>query len=103
MKVAEKQYYHDLLVEYSNDIKKYLGVIKIIINKNKKPHIQGRFKIRENLITSDNELISNKFNDFFIKIGPTLAKSFPYVNERPLSILGNRLTESIYLAPVSVN
>ena len=58
MKVAEKQHYHDLLVEYSNDIKKSWVVIKSIINKNKKPHIQGRFKIGENLITSDKELIS---------------------------------------------
>ena len=55
------------------------------------------------MITTDNELISNKFNDFFINIGPTLAKSIPHVNKSPLSYLGNRLTESIYLAPVSEN
>ena len=103
MKVAEKCHYHDLLVKYSNDMKKSWGVIKSIINKNQKPHIQGRFKIGENLITTDNELISNKFNDFFINIGPTLAKSIPHVNKSPLSYLGNRLTESIYLAPVSEN
>ena len=55
------------------------------------------------MITTDNELISNKFNDFFINIGPTLAKSIPHVNKSPLSYLGNRLTESIYLDPVSEN
>ena len=55
------------------------------------------------MITSDNEIISNKFNDFFINIGPTLAKSIPRVNKSPLSYLGNRLTESIYLAQVSEN
>ena len=55
------------------------------------------------MITSDKELISNKFNDFFINIGPTLAKSIPCVNKSPLSYLGNRLTESIYLAPVNEN
>ena len=53
------------------------------------------------MITSDNELISNKFNDFFINIGPTLAKSIPRINKSPLSYLGNRLTETIYLAPVN--
>ena len=92
-----------MLVKYSNDMKKSWGVIKSIINKNQRPHIQGRFKIGENLITTDNELISNKFNDFFINIGPTLAKSIPHVNKSPLSYLGNRLTESIYLDPVSEN
>ena len=104
MKVAEKQHYYDLLVEYSYDIKKTSwGIIKSIIDKNKKPHIQGRFRNGENLITSHNELISNKFKDFFINIGPTLAKSIPCVNKSPLSYLDNRLTESIYLAPVSEN
>ena len=61
MKVAEKQHYHDLLVEYSNDIKKSWGVIKSIINKNKKPHRQGRLKIGENLIKNSsvtNSMIS---------------------------------------------
>ena len=77
-------------------MKKSWGVIKSNINKNQKTHIQGRFKIGKNLITSDNELISNKFNDFFINIGPTLAKSIPHINKNPLSYLGNRLTETIY-------
>ena len=82
-------------------MKKSWGVIKSIINKNQKTHIQGRFKIGKNLITSDNELISNKFNDFFINIGPTPAKSIPRINKSPLSYLGNRLTETIYLASVN--
>ena len=68
--MAEKRHYHDLLVKYSNDMKKSVGVIKSIINKNQKPHIQGRLQIGENLKIS---LISDKFNAFFINIGPTLA------------------------------
>ena len=81
MKVAEKQRYHDLLVKYCNDMKFFWGFIKSIISKNQKSHIQGRFKIEENLINSDNELISNKLcffiniDDFFINSGPTRAKS----------------------------
>ena len=101
IKVAEKHHYHDLLIKYSNNMKKSWGVIKSIINKNQKTHIQGRFKIGKKLITSDNKLISNKFNDFFINIGPTLAKSIPRINKSPLSYLGNRLTESIYFASVN--
>ena len=49
----------------------------------------------------DNEIISNKFDDFFINIGPTLAKSIPRINKSPLSYLGIRLTETIYLASVN--
>ena len=87
MKVAEKHYYHDLIVKYStsNDMKKSWGTIKNIINKNQKPRTQSRFKIGDNLITSDKNIICNKFNDFFVNIGPTLAKSIPKVNKSPLS------------------
>ena len=84
-------------------MKKYWGVIKSINYKNQKTHIQGRFKIGKNLITADNELISNKLNDFFINIGPTLAKSIPRINKSLLGYLGNRLTETMYLAPVNEN
>ena len=99
--MTEKRQYHDLLSMYSDYMKKSWGVIKSIINKNQKTHIQGRFKIGKNLITSHNELISNKFYDFFINIGPTLAKSIPRINKSSLSYLGNCLTETIYAAPVN--
>ena len=84
-------------------MKKSWGIIKQIINRNQKPHIQNRFKIGDNLITSDKNIICNRFNDFFVNIGPTLAKSIPKVNESPLSYMGNRLIESIYLEPVTEN
>ena len=78
-----------------------MGYHKNIINKNQKPQTQSRFKIGDNLITSDKNIMCNKFNDFFVNIGPTLAKSIPQVDKSPLSYIGNRLTESIYLEPVT--
>ena len=101
MKVAEKYHYHDLIVKYSNDMKKLWGIIKNIINKNQKPQTQSRFKIGDNLITSDKNIICNKFNDFFVNIGPTLVKSIPKANKSLLNYMGNHLTESIYLEPVT--
>ena len=84
-------------------MKRSWGIIKYMINRNQKPHIQNRFKIRDNLRTSDKDVICNRFNNFFVNIGPTLAKSIPKVNESPLSYMGNRLIESIYLEPVTEN
>ena len=78
-----------------------MGYHKNTINKNQKPQTQSRFKIGDNLITSDKNIMCNKFNDFFVNIGPTLAKSIPQVDKSPLSYMGNRLTESIYLEPVT--
>ena len=74
-----------------------------MINKNPKPQIQNRFKIGGNLIASGKNIICNIFNDLFVNIGPTLAKSIPKINESPLSYIGNRLIESTYLEPVTEN
>ena len=49
------------------------GVIKYY-QQEPEPHVQGRFKTEENLITVNNELLNNKFNDFFINIGANTGK-----------------------------
>ena len=51
-------------------------------------------------MTSDKKLISEKFNDFFVNIGPTLAKRIPIIDKSPLSYMQSSMTESIFLAPV---
>ena len=52
-------------------------------------------------MTSDKKLISEKFNDFFVNIGPTLAKRIPIIDKSPLSYMQSSITESIFLAPVT--
>ena len=99
--MAEKHYVHDLIIKYSGDMKKSWGIIKNIINKNQKPHTQSRYIIEDNLVILNKNIICNRFNDFFVNIGPKLAKSITIVNKSPLSYTGNRLTVSIYLEPVT--
>ena len=45
MKVAEKQYYHDLILKYKNDMKISWGLIKDIINRNKKWPFKPSFEL----------------------------------------------------------
>ena len=52
-------------------------------------------------MTSDKKLISEKFNDFFVNIGPTLAKRIPIIDKSPLSYMQSSITESIFLAPIT--
>ena len=53
-------------------------------------------------ITSNDSIISGKFNDFFIKIGPTLADKIPKQLKIPESYLGSRIEKSVLLAPVTL-
>ena len=52
-------------------------------------------------ITADKQIISEIFNDFFVSIGPNLALKIQNQTQSPLSDLGNRLSNTIFLEPVS--
>ena len=101
LKVAEKQYFHDLITRYRNNAKKSWEVIKTIINGYKKTTSQTKFKLDENHTTTDKKVIADKFNDFFINVGPTMSKLIPNVKKAPISYMTNRMNESLFLDPVS--
>ena len=106
MKMAEKQYYHSLLLQNKENMKKSWGIIKSIINKNKKPVCQSKFKLNTGGgggggVTSDKFIISKQFNDFFINIGPSLSKPIPHVNCLPQHYMGEAVKEGLFLDPVT--
>ena len=98
---AEKQYYHELVTRNKDNMKKSWGIIKYIINKNKNPVQRTKFKLSYGSVTTDKMSVSEHFNDFFINIGPNLAKSIPHVKRMPMSYLGDALQETIFLEPVT--
>ena len=54
-------------------------------------------------IICDKSIISEKFNEFFIGIGPSLAKKIPKQSLSPLHYLGNPMVQSIVLTEVTAN
>ena len=72
-KAAEKMYYQDLLVKYKYNLKKSWSIIKSILNKNIRRESQTEFKLYDGTITENKQVISDRFNDFFVNVGPTLA------------------------------
>ena len=98
---AGKQYYHELVTRNKDNMKKSWGIIKDIINKNKNPVHRTKFKLSNGSVTTDKMSVSEHFNDFFINIGPNLAKSIPHVKRMPMSYLGDALQETIFLEPVT--
>ena len=74
---AEKDHYACLLESYKSNMRKTWSVLKEIIKRNKIRKSQAQFKLNDGSTTSDNLIISEKFNEFFINIGPTLANKIP--------------------------
>ena len=75
-------------------------ILKNIVNKGISKRVQSTFKIRDDTIISDKAIISEKFNDFFTNIGPTLAKKIPSQIISPLQFMGQRVFNSLFLEPL---
>ena len=101
LKAAQKQHYHDLMIKYKDNMKKSWGVIKSIIYNHKTTPPQSKFKSSNGEIITDKNVISQQFNDFFINIGPNLAKNIPNVKAGPKNYLGQALKETLFLDPVT--
>ena len=82
-------------------MRKTWNIIKGIINKNRVIKTQNKFKLNDNTIIADPKIVCNKFNDFFVNVGPSLAAKIPKLDLNPEQFMGNRLVNSMYIEPVN--
>ena len=68
----------------------------------KKSQVHSKFILNGSFITAKST-ISSKFNDFFVNMGPNLAKKIPPQNISPLKFMGNPITNSIFLPDVTTD
>jgi hypothetical protein len=72
---AKRSYFTNKLNNYKNNMRSTWKVLKNILNKNKTSNYATRFRDNNNKVYTDPIDITNGFNDFFVNIGPSLAKS----------------------------
>ena len=79
---CEKQYYSNLLENNKSNIKETWKILKTILNKNAKKSLYLQcFNDNDGNPIKDEHIAANKFNDFFVNIGPTLASKIKQENE----------------------
>ena len=98
VKKTEKEYYEQKLRENQSNIKKSWSIIKEIINKKKNKQISREFLINRKK-TTDNKTIATAFNQYFVNVGPTLARSIPPTTSCPTSYIKKCNENSIFLTP----
>ena len=64
--------------------------------------MQSRFLTDNDSIIINKSTISNKFNEFFVNIGPNLASKIPSQSIHPLSYLGKENENCMSISPVTV-
>ena len=83
LRIAARKHYTYLLNNNKSNLKKTWKIMKGIINKNRSNSVNARLKLQDGSLTTDKQLTSERFNDFFVGIGPSLAKKIPPQNVSP--------------------
>ena len=102
IKTAERKHYHDLLIEHKSNIKKSWQIIKFVINKRKYKMPCTKCKSNGTII-DDGIDIANKFNNFFVNVGNTLAKSIRTSHKHPNDHIYCNVSNTFSLEPVTEN
>ena len=74
------------------------SVIRSVINNCKPSKLNESFTYNNTVIT-DKKTVSNKFNDYFVNVGKTLAEQIPKSGPSFRSYLPEANKESIFLTP----
>ena len=99
--IAEKEHYDALFSKYKNNLKSSWRVLKDIISKKKTSTSCSRFYLNdERHVTNNKEVIANKFNDFFVNVGPNLAEKIPTTDKSPTYLMERNLN-SMAVLPVT--
>ena len=75
--------------------------MKNMVNRNRIKKVQSTFILPDGSVTENRSLISEKFNDFFINIGPNSAKKIPDLGMTPLNHMGPSAAHAIFLSQVT--
>ena len=83
-----------------NNMKKTWQEINTIIGKGKRKSPHCKFRGDNDNIITDSQDISNKFNDFFVNVGPKLASSIQNTGKNYYDYLQNMRSSSMYMKPI---
>lgn len=100
MHSAEKEYYAQQIDDNRSNMKKTWRIIKSLLNKNINKSMPDSFKIN-NSVTSDQKLIGDSFNKFYVNIGQSQSRNCPLSDIPPTSYIKQNIPHSIHLREVT--
>ena len=100
LRSAERKYYQDLLIWHKSNMKKSWNVIKMVINKRKYRQCCTKF-VSNGKTVVDGKLIANRFKDFFVNVGSSLAKTIPLSPKDPTDYMTQNINVIFNINPVT--
>ena len=80
IKTAKIKYYQNFLTRNKNNAKKIWEAINDLTNTKTKTSVPNKLQKENGDIVTDSDEIAEEFNNFFVNIGSSMAKSIPPVN-----------------------
>ena len=103
LRSAEKYHYHQKLAQSQNLLKSSWKIIKEAMGQSNIHKPQAEFHINGSNIT-DNKLIADEFNKYFVNIGPNLISKLPQSTPNPTTFMSaSRTYPSIFLTPTTTD
>ena len=97
IRAAKKQHYTHEFAKYKNDIRKTWDTLKDIMNKKKSKVEFPTYFLNNGKYLCGAKNIADKFNEYFIEIGPSLASEIDVSNKSPFNTyLTSPCTSSFY-------
>ena len=78
-KISKKDHFENQFIKYKNNVKMTWQTINQVLHRNKsKGRLPNTFRIEksEDVSFADLVVIANRFNEYFVSVGPNLAKKF---------------------------
>ena len=97
---SKRKYFFNKFEKVKNNMKQTWQTINDIMGRGKKQPKQNKFKDKQGKFVTNPQDISNKFNDFFVNIGPKLAKNIQNTGKNYFDYLQSPLSTSMYMKPV---
>ena len=94
----KKKYFEQQFVSCSKNAKDTWKIINNVLNKQKKKVSVPKIKIDGNLIDNPKD-IAESFNEYFVNVGPNLARNIPNCDKKFDDYLTNRNSHAMFFAP----
>lgn len=99
---SKTDYYTKTFASYKNNLKSTWKLIGTLINRKTKGQTLPTRLIRNNKTYTNQLEVANQFNDFFVNVGPSLARQIPTIpNNNPTQFIDQSPSSSFFISPVT--
>ena len=102
LRIAKKKYYSEKFEDSKNDITSTWKTINELLNKTKtRSKLPTSFSVNNEEQVDEPKQIANKFNDYFVNVGPSLAKKFDQDENDHREYLNGNFPNSMFLSHIT--